>query len=338
MNKIFGFVVLTIVLLGCESTEERSDRFFNLGNKALNDGAYDQAIEFYNQSLKAQPNYPEALNNRGVAKIESDHPYEAIIDYNQAIQQSPEYLDALFNRAYAYEEIGQFDKALKDVDAIHKLVKDSAFVFFYQGLVQTKMRRYQDALECFLVADSLNPAYPETLINIATIYYFKEEYNRAIELVNQAQDLSTDANAFNLLSLIELKRGNHQAALSEINRSLDVTPNEPYFLNNRGYIYLEMDSLELAIQDINRSIVLNPKNGWAYRNKAIYLSKLERYNEAIDLFNRAIKSGEFIDELYYHLGNTYKKLNRDDDACKAWSEGADLNEASSKRMLNQNCG
>ena len=51
----------------------------------------------YDQALKEDPNYAEALNNRGVARIESGHPYEAIIDYNKAIVMSPQYLDALFN-------------------------------------------------------------------------------------------------------------------------------------------------------------------------------------------------------------------------------------------------
>ncbi len=330
--------MLAFLLIACETTEERRDRFFNLGNQALNDGYYEQAIDFYDQSLKAQPDYAPAINNRGVARIESDHPYEAILDYNKALQLSPQYLDALFNRAFAYEEIGQFENALKDINTIHTLVQDSAFVYFYEGLVQTKLRKYDDALENFLKADSLDPVNPETIINMATIFYFQKDYEQAKRLVNDALNLSqNDANAFNLLSLIELESGNYQAALSEINRALDVVPEEAYFLNNRGYIYLQMDSLNLAIEDINRSIVLNPKNGWAYRNKGIYLSRLERYDEAINLFNRALKTGEFIDEIYFYLGEAHMKQGNKDKACGTWGKGAELNESASSMMLDQNC-
>ncbi|WP_420315955.1 tetratricopeptide repeat protein [Ekhidna sp.] len=332
-------LLLSVLVFACESSEERTERFFQMGNIALRDGNYENAIELYNQSLKESPNYAPALNNRGVARIESDHPYEAILDYNQAIQIDPNYLDALFNRAYAYEEIGQFENAIKDVETIQSMVSDSAFVYFYQGLVQTKMRQYDEALKSFQVADGLNPLNPETLINTATIYYFKSALDTAVSLVNKALELNAnDANAYSLLSLIELKKGNYTAAIAEVNRALDLVPGEPYFLNNRGYIYLQMDSLEAAIEDINRSIVLNPRNGWAYRNKGIYMMKNASYLEAIDLLERAEKTGEFIDELYFYLGNAHKEAGNTQKACDAWKKGKDLNESESERFYNQNCG
>ena len=207
MRYILLFSVL--FLIACESAEERSDRFFNLGNQALANGEYEQAIQLFNESIKEVPNNAAALNNRGVAKMETDHPYEAILDYNQAIQIQSDYLDALFNRAYAYEEIGQYDKSLRDVDQIQLLVQDSAFVYFYQGLVLTKMRTYDRALESFVIADRLNPLNPETLVNMATLFYFKNQYDTAIAILNDAMELSpNDANVFSLSSLIALEKGN----------------------------------------------------------------------------------------------------------------------------------
>lgn len=338
MRKIFQLIIL-ISIVACESSEERTERFFHMGNLALNDGNYNQAIEYYDQALKETPTFAKALNNRGVARIESDHPYEAILDYNKAIQIDPSYLDALFNRAYAYEEIGQYGNALSDVKTIQAITSDSAFVYFYQGLVEAKMRSYKEALLSFQKADSLQPLNPETLINMASIYFFQERYDTATVIVNRALELSgNDANAFNLLSLIELKKENYQAALAEINLALDLVPGEPYFLNNRGFIYLMMNDLDAAIEDINRSIVLNPKNGWAYRNKGIYKMLNEDYEEAQNLYRRAIKSAEFIDELYYYQGLTFLKQGETEKACEAWKKGMEQKEISSQRMLDQNCG
>ena len=81
---------------------------------------------------------------------------------------------------------------------------------------------------------------PETIINKATIYYFLGKYDQAESLTNSALELSErDANALILLSLIEVERNNFPSALAEINRALDEVPGEAYFLNNRGFIYLE---------------------------------------------------------------------------------------------------
>lgn len=337
MKKVFWLLVIA-AFWGCESEVERRDRFFQLGNRALEDGAFQAAIRYYDEAVKADPQFAAALNNRGVAKIEDSRPYEAVLDYNQAIIQEPQYLDALFNRAYAYEEIGKYEKTLKDVATILDLRADSAFVHFYQGLVLTKMKRYEEAFQSFTVSDSLSPANPETLINMATIHYFRQDYKKAIQGAEEALSLQTDdANALNLLSLIYVEKEQYNAALVEINHALDQVPNEPYFLNNRGFIYLKMDSLDRAIEDINRSVVLNPKNGWAYRNKGIYLSKKGDWEGAVRLYTRALDTGDFIDEIYSYLGDAMWAMDKKEEACAAWGEGVKLTEALSRKRLNQNC-
>lgn len=325
-------------LMSCESQEERRDRFFQLGNLAIEDGDFDKAIDLFNESLKVDPDFSLALNNRGVARMEANHPYEAILDYNQAILKQGDYMGALFNRAYAYESIGKFESALEDVSRIMNLRPDSAFVYFYKGLVLTKTKSYDLALENFLVADSLNPLNLETIINIATVHYLQGNLDKASEVVAQGVELDVnDPNASNLQSLIHLENKNYLASMVEINRALDIVPDEPYFLNNRGFINLMMDSLDLALRDIDASILLNPKNGWAYRNKGIYFLKTGDYRQAIRLMNRAIEEPDFIDEVYNYLGQAYQKSGDLEKACEVWREGVAKNEASSLVLLNQNC-
>ncbi|NQZ78168.1 MAG: tetratricopeptide repeat protein, partial [Ekhidna sp.] len=96
---------------------------------------------------------------------------------------------------------------------------------------------------------------------------------------------------------------------AEVNRALDLVAGEPYFLNNRGFIHLEMNQPDKAIEDINRSIVLNPKNGWAYRNKGIWKMNRGELEEALGLFERALRTGEFIDEIFYYQGLVYRAKN-----------------------------
>ncbi|MEM9338557.1 MAG: tetratricopeptide repeat protein, partial [Bacteroidota bacterium] len=122
-------------------------------------------------------------------------------------------------------------------------------------------------------------------------------------------------------------------ALVEINRALEEVPDEPYFLNNRGFIHLQMDSLDLAIQDIDRSILLNPNNGWAYRNKGIFYMKRADYKQAIRLFKRAIDEPDFIDEVFYYLGLAYEQSGDRTQACESWYQGVAQNESASVQMI-----
>ncbi|MDZ7650046.1 MAG: tetratricopeptide repeat protein [Cytophagales bacterium] len=68
-------------------------------------------------------------------------------------------------------------------------------------------------------------------------------------------------------------------------------PRQPYFLNNRGFIYLSMNDYEKAEQDINDSIGLDPYNAWAYRNKGILYLIRKDYKSAERLLKQALEYG-----------------------------------------------
>jgi len=329
---------LGLFLLGCASEEVKRDRFFLQGNIALKAREYDKAVGFYTQALAVDKDFARAYNNRGVARIEDDHAYEAIQDYNMAILLDSSYYDAIFNRAYAYERVGRTEDALSDLMIVKKAFPDSAYVYFYEGLLHSRLRAYSASMGSFQKALQLDPANQETLINMATLYYFQEQMDSAKALLNEVLlKYPNEASALNTLSQVYLKEENYQNALTTVNQALNIQPSEPYFLNNRGQIYLEMNELDLAAKDINRSILIDPSNAWAYRNKGIYFLKSGDPEQAIRLFQEVINRPEFVDEVYSFLGKAYLEQDQLAQACESWRQGIDNHEASSQRLWELNC-
>jgi tetratricopeptide (TPR) repeat protein len=319
--------LLILALFGCMSDTDKRDEFFQSGNDALDRGAFKDAIDHFTNALKADPAYAEALNNRGVAQIESGHPYEALLDYNQALSIRLDYDECRLNRSYAFEFIGQYENALKDISYLSDQSPDSAYLHFYKGLVLTKMRSYRDALNSFNRAISLGMDQGESQVNVGTIYFFLGENDSAKYFLDKVLSQNPrDPNALNTMSQLYLTENDYPAALYAIEQALEVVPNEPFFINNRGLVYIEMDSLERGLKDVNQSIILNPGNGWAYRNKGIYHLKKGEYTRALELFQRAIDSKEFIDELYYYIGSAHIGLNQNEAACEAWKKGVENGE------------
>lgn len=320
MHKLLP--LLAIICISCLSDQGKRDDFFIQGNEALGTGEFETAIEHYTNAIQIDGEFDEALNNRGVALIESGHPHEAIIDYNLALQIDPAYDECRLNRAYAYEQIGQFQNAFDDIDMLVNESPDSAYLHFYHGLVLSKMKKFEASLNSFKTAINLGDVSADALVNIATLHYFTGRFDLAKQYIDQAFELEPQQpNGYNTLSQVLLAEGDKNGALFSIGRALELVPREPYFLNNRGLVYLEMDSLELGLKDINRSILLNPDNGWAYRNKGIYYSKKGNLKKAIEMFERSIDSHEFIDEVYYYLGKTYLEVGDGAKACEAWKNG-----------------
>jgi len=287
LNHLLFPACLSVVLIlsGCNPGKKTErDRFFLLGNEALGNREYDEAVKLYTQSIQADPNFASAYNNRGVAKVEDGRAHEAILDYNRAIEIDSLYKDAKFNRIYALEEVGRIDDAYDDLLELERIYGDSAYIYFYKGLLETKLKDYEAGKGSFHKAISLDTTNSESYVNLATLYYFQNNLDSAQYWLKYVLKRDpNEANAYNTLSQVFLAQGEYTLALGALNQALKIVPREPYFLNNRGYVYLFMDSLEIALKDINKSILANPMNAWAYRNKGIYYPKKGDYQEAIRL-------------------------------------------------------
>lgn len=332
MKKLLPIIIA--VIFGCSSEQSKKENFFVEGNKALDRGDIEEAILNYTNAISVDRNFEKAYNNRGVARMEDGNPYDAILDYNRALLIDPDYVECQLNRAYAFESIGQYQNALKDIEQLIARNQDSAYYHFYRGLIQTKLRNYQEAIASFKLSKNLSGDDVETNVNLGTLYYFQGKNDSARYYLDLAFSEKQDQpNALNTLALLELSEKNFQKAMYAIESALELVPDEPYFINNRGFIYLEMDSLERGLKDVEKSIVMNSDNGWAYRNKGIYHLKKGQFKRALELFSRAQKSNEFIDELSYYLGITYFKMGEKEAACKNWMEGANNGEKRSVAML-----
>ena len=336
MKRIW--IIGLLFLAACASDEIKRDRFFLQGNEALNNRDYRSAINYYTKAIGVDKDFARAYNNRGVAQIETGHAYEAIQDYNIALGIDPNYQDALFNRAYAYEEVGRLDDALGDVAKVKLQYSDSAYVYFYEGLLQSKLRLYDESQASFLKAATLDPANEEIDINLATLYYFKDQLDSAKQLLMKVLKVNRQQlNALNTLSQVYLKEGDIQNSLITINRAIDLQPADPYLLNNRGQIYLEMGELDKGLEDINKSILQDPENLWAYRNKGIYHLMNGNASDAIRLLEKAISKRELVDEVHSYLGQAYQLQEDMTKACEQWQLGVEKKESRSVKLYEEHC-
>ena len=59
--------------------------FFLLGTSYLQTKEYDKAINYLDDSIKLNPNFQDAFNNRGIALTKKERYQESIKDYDAAI-------------------------------------------------------------------------------------------------------------------------------------------------------------------------------------------------------------------------------------------------------------
>ena len=85
----------------------------------------DLALSDLQSALKLVPEYPEALNNRGIVYQKMKKYDEAIADFTAALKIDPRYTDALGNRAYTLQLKKEYGKAIADLELAMKSNPDS---------------------------------------------------------------------------------------------------------------------------------------------------------------------------------------------------------------------
>lgn len=317
-KNILVLMGFTFLILACNSDSQKAQRFLLKGNKALNEGKYLEAIDFYSESLVLDNSYKEAFNNRGVANYKQGRYTEAINDYSQIIIQiDPAFLEAYRNRANAYLADGRYEKALEDVSYLESQLPDTAFVQFTKGLIFHEMKEFKASIEAFEQAAALNPTNAEPLVNQANGYFMLKQLDSAKMILQQAERMdSEEANIYNTYGLIAMEEKDFDLAQAYFDQALNLDRENAFFYNNRGFLFLLTNELTLARKDIRRAIIGAPENPWGYRNRAILFYKEDKLSDALRNFELAAKMDNKIPLLHYYWALALQANGELEQACE----------------------
>jgi tetratricopeptide (TPR) repeat protein len=106
---------------------------------------------------------------------------------------------------------------------------------------------------------------------------------------------------------VYLIKGEHDRAISELNKVIEINPKDSGAYKNRGAAYLNKGQFDLAISDYTKALEINPKDAEVYniRGRAYYFKG--KYEESWEDLNKAEDLGyrvppEFFDDLRNALG------------------------------------
>ncbi|MDP3183143.1 MAG: tetratricopeptide repeat protein [Desulfobaccales bacterium] len=136
-------VALVVVVLSSGLTAAQNvQTLIDQGVENCEKGRYDQAIQEFNQALKLKPNEASILDCLGVAHYAKGQNDRAIQYFTQAIKADPKYTRSYMRRANVYDTMGEYDKALADLEQAkslgHKV--DSDFIKLIERKKAAKRR------------------------------------------------------------------------------------------------------------------------------------------------------------------------------------------------------
>src|SRR6476646_4048262 len=88
-----------------------------------------------------------AFNNRGIAYQNKGQYDRAVQDYDHAIKLNPKYAEAFYDRSNTYVAKGQYDRAIQDYDQAIKLNPNFASAFNNRGVAYAHKEQYERAIK-----------------------------------------------------------------------------------------------------------------------------------------------------------------------------------------------
>lgn len=125
---------------------------------------------------------------------------------------------------------------------------------------------------------------------------------------------TTDAKTAFLRGNYYSNQGKYNDALAAYNWSLELRPNHPDALNNRGAIYDYLGRYDEALADLNRSLELRPDHPVALYNRGTAYGHLGRYDEALADLNRSLELRPDHPNALYNLACLFSLWGKPNDA------------------------
>ena len=228
-----------------------------------------------------------------------------------------------FSRGNAYLNLGVYDRAVADFDAITKANPTANGPFNSRGLVYMRQKQVDRAITEFDSAIRLSPNDPIALTNRGDAYREKGRFERALQDYDAAIAINPKwSNAYfgRAAALQQMAISSFDAfvnegsfeelAIAEYGKGLQIFPRNANVLSNRGLLHHTLRKYDLAIADFTQAIEINPANPVFLRNRAMTYRMMRQFDLAIADYRSALAMTQDADgrkllgELLAQLGVT----------------------------------
>lgn len=306
----------TLVLdLGFKRSKEYNTALYNLGYSYFNGREFDKAVNSFNNYLALPPSkrtYTREAQLRVADSYFMQKDYDRASELYELVSRNNYNINdtyAAYQSAISYGLLGRNDKKISVLDRVVKESPNSplySMSVYELGRSYVKEDEYNSAKNCFdLLVKQANDSlyYSKSLLELGMIYSNEANYDKAFEYY----DFIVKKNPYSVEA---------QDALVGLESmyQLQSKPDEYLaYLDKAGLSYVKSDK-EKEIMYFNSAEQLFLKGNFAVA-----------YNDLKKFINN-YPNGEKLPQAYFYLGETLAKLNKPEEAAKAYRRVMDMGE------------
>lgn len=253
-------------------------------------GYVDEAMAHLDAALSANPAYPEAHNNRGLALQLKGRFAEAVAAHAEAVRLEPGFAEAHNNRGTALQKLGRLDEAAAAYAEALRLRPGNLQGLVNLGSVRMEQGRLDETIDLYRRALRVDPALADVRFDLAAALVRAGRIEAALaeyEVLSSADAGSADAHAG--FGAMLMAHGYPAEAIRPFGVVAVLRPDSPKAHQDLGHALYRAGAFDRAERAYAAAVARAPDSGEAQNNLGAALERLGRYEEAAAHYGTAVR-------------------------------------------------
>ncbi|MEP3224861.1 MAG: tetratricopeptide repeat protein [Parasphingorhabdus sp.] len=215
---------------------------------------------------------------------------------------------ALTNRAYFFQTIGEYDRAIADLQAAIA-IESSAENYKWIGDLQLGPDP-EGAIASYRAALEIKPAYFSALLELIRLHVRREEFKEAQSVLDQAKKNGLSGTSVDSLEIEILQAdGKFEKALGIINALVDEDPDDDSYLADRCMLRaMENIDLDAALEDCTNAIELAKRSAYYHFVRGLVHYRKGDFQRAVKDFDKSLKANDRSGYVYKFRAAAHGKM------------------------------
>lgn len=318
---------------------------YNQALKFIDSAKYKDAVPLLKKAIKEKPDYWEAVNKMGFAKMKLEDYKDAEKEFQKAELLMPLNFETSKLRGinfFLWQDYKQSKVYLDTAMSIAKLDKiEDAELAWFRAQLMFKGKSYKTAMGECDAAIEINPKHIDAMVLKGEIRFVTKEYNYAIRELNTAIKAmpaeKPDYRAYQLRAKSKFEVKDFKGAITDWNVYIDANPGEEEALISRAAAKINANDNSSAISDLDEAIKINKKNPVSYCYRGVAKGGNKNFTEALKDLDYAIKlkfdyGAAFVNRASIKMASKDKR-----GACEDLEKADSLGDELAIKLIQQYC-
>lgn len=291
--------------------EGMAEIYYGFGDALTAENGIDMATIYLHMALGLRPDFPVAYQSLANA-------YETVAQRYEKMNKSDDLIHPKYQAAVdAYNKIPSSDPMWDNIQ-IRKA---------YNLNLLDKVDEAQELLQKII---EKNPGETQPLDALGDILRAHKRFEEAAEYYGKAIDTVKNPSKqhwtlFYSRGVCYERTKNWQKAEKDLQKALELSPNQPLVLNYLGYSWIDQNlRLKEAMQLIRKAVKLKPDDGYFVDSLGWAHYRQNNFENAVVELEKAVELRPDDPVINDHLGDAYWQVGRRNEAKFQWSQALTL--------------